>query len=436
MQIVTTHKNTDFDALASTICATVLYPGAFAVLPRSLNPNVKAFLSIHKNLFNMLSPNEIDFGKVDRVVVVDVDKWSRLDGMDSLKNGSGREIIVWDHHMDSGNGEDRIAGDRVFRESMGATITLMLRKIREKQKKLTPMQATLFLTGIYEDTGNLMFPSTKPEDAHAAAWLLEHKADLNIVGTFLRPAYGEKQKNALYEMLKTSEARMINGYNVSINTLPIRGHVPNLSVVLNMYREILGVDAAFGIFRGKGQCIVIGRSDIDELDVGAIMRTIGGGGHPGAGSAMIKSVDPETIEKKIVEHIEGNQASVQIADIMSFPVSTVTSDMKMEQAAIMLRDKGCTGFPVLENGKIVGVISRRDFKKIRKEKTGMKAPVKAFMTRNVKVIEPGKSPLHAARQMVKHDIGRLPVVENGDVIGIITRSDAMTYFYDLMPGGE
>ena len=39
----------------------------------------------------------------------------------------------------------------------------------------------------------------------------------------------------------------------------------------------------------------------------------------------------------------------------------------------------------------------------------------------------------AARLMVKHDVGRLPVVANERVIGIITRSDAMLYFYDLLP---
>jgi len=50
MQIVTTHKNTDFDALASVIAATLIYPGTVPILPRSLNPNVKAFLSIHKDL--------------------------------------------------------------------------------------------------------------------------------------------------------------------------------------------------------------------------------------------------------------------------------------------------------------------------------------------------------------------------------------------------
>ena len=55
------------------------------------------------------------------------------------------------------------------------------------------------------------------------------------------------------------------------------------------------------------------------------------------------------------------------------------------------------------------------------------------MTKNVRTIDPGKGPMEAARRMVKHDVGRLPVVEEGKIIGIITRSDAMLYFYDLLP---
>ncbi|MGM0454382.1 MAG: CBS domain-containing protein [Thermodesulfobacteriota bacterium] len=48
-------------------------------------------------------------------------------------------------------------------------------------------------------------------------------------------------------------------------------------------------------------------------------------------------------------------------------------------------------------------------------------------------IAPDKSLMHAARLMVKHDVGRLPVMEQGQIIGIISRSDAMRFFYDAMP---
>ena len=80
----------------------------------------------------------------------------------------------------------------------------------------------------------------------------------------------------------------------------------------------------------------------------------------------------------------------------------------------------------------MGVISRRDFVKVRNE-SQMKKPVKAFMQRNVITIDVGKSPQQAARLMIRHDVGRLPVMEDGKMVGIITRSDVMHYFYDMLP---
>lgn len=432
MQIVTTHKGTDFDALASVIAATLIYPDAIPVIPRNVNPNVKAFLSIHKDVFNVYTIDEIDMEQVQRLVVVDVNKWDRLDQMKRLKNKEDMEIFLWDHHPDKGD----INANQVCHESMGANVTLMIRQLKLMNKKLTPVQASLFLTGIHEDTGNLMFPSTMPEDANAAAYLLESKADLNVVSAWLRPAYGEKQKNILFDMLKYGRKMKVNGYKICINRVDIEGHVGSLSLVVNMCREILNVDAVFGIFTGKkrAKSIIIGRSNADGLNIGSIMKSLGGGGHPGAGSAMLKFVNPEAVEEMIIDLIEGNQqSSIQVSDLMSFPVVTVSPDMPMKEVGMVLRDKGCTGVPVVEDRKIVGVISRRDFRKIKK-KSGEKSPVKAFMSRKIISIGPGRNPVHAARKMVKFDIGRLPVVdENENLIGIVTRSDAMTYFYDMLP---
>ena len=70
---------------------------------------------------------------------------------------------------------------------MGADITLMIRYLKERKIPITPIQASLFLAGLYEDTGSLTFLSTKAEDAHAAAYLLENGADLHIIGAFLSP---------------------------------------------------------------------------------------------------------------------------------------------------------------------------------------------------------------------------------------------------------
>jgi tRNA nucleotidyltransferase (CCA-adding enzyme) len=431
MQIITTHRSADFDGFASVIAGTILYPDAIPVLPKALNPNVKAFLTIHKDLFKIKFVNEIDLNQVDRLIVVDTCKWARLEKMKSLKDREDLEIFLRDHHENQSD----LNTAWQCQETIGANITLMIREIKKKKILLTPIQATLFLIGLYEDTGNLSFPSTTAEDAYAAAYLLENKADLNILSTFLQPAYGEKQKNILFEMLKTAPRTKIDTFTVSINIMHIAGHVSNLSLVVNMYRDILNIDAAFGIFvhNDHEKCIVIGRSRVEDINVGSIMRSMGGGGHPGAGSAMVKSVNPDALQDWLLELLRGNQqASVLISDLMSYPVFSVAPDTPMSEVADLLKEKGCTGLPVVDNEKLVGVISRRDFKKIRKG-SQLKAPVKAFMnTRNI-TIEPDKSPMEAARIMIKHDIGRLPVVKDNKIIGIMSRSDAMLYFYDLLP---
>lgn len=435
MELIAGHKNTDFDALASMVAVSLLFPGAKPLLSRNVNPNVRGFISIHKDLFHLLEPGEVK-GKLEpervrRLIVVDTCRWERLDGLSALRKRTDLEVFLWDHHP----GPCNIRTDSAVHEPMGATITLLVRELRERKIPLTPVQATLFLTGIYEDTGQLLFPATRPEDIRAAAWLLEQEADLQVVSTLLQPVYGAKQRDVLFAMLRNEATREINGYRVGFSTVDIEGHVGNLSVVVHMCREILGVDAIFGIFTGRenAKSIVIGRSAADGVNVGSLLRGLGGGGHPAAGSAMIAEANPETVVETLTHLMEGNQrSSIRVSDLMSFPVVTVPPDMTMEQLRGFLAENGITGAPVVEDGRILGVVSQRDFKRVRKP-SAMQAPVKAFMSTKVVTIDPGASPLQATRKMVSHDIGRLPVVQDDEIIGIVSRSDAMIYFYDLLP---
>jgi nanoRNase/pAp phosphatase (c-di-AMP/oligoRNAs hydrolase) len=432
MKIITTHKGADFDALASLVAASLVYPEAKPVLPGSVSANLKGFLSIHKDLFDFWAPGEVTIDQVDTLIVVDTHSWDRIDQrLSLLREKQDLDIIIWDHHI-----KGDMAGDQSYIRETGACVTMLIQEIQRQRKLVTPIQATLFLMGLYEDTGNMTFPSTLPEDAHAAGFLLDRKADLNILGTFLKQAYGKKQKDILFEMVQEAQRTEVNGFTFSLSRMEITGRIQNLAMVVQMYREIVNVDVAFGIFQDveRGKCMVIGRSGVDEVNIGMMMRGLGGGGHPGAGSALLKGVNTEAVEKMLLELLEGNQfSSVMLSDIMSYPVTTVADTTSVEEVAMMLRQLGCTGMPVVDkNENLVGVVSRRDFKKVRKSKQ-MQSPVKAIMSRNLVTISHDKSAIEAARLMIKHDIGRLPVMKDNKIIGIITRSDAMLYFYDLLP---
>jgi nanoRNase/pAp phosphatase (c-di-AMP/oligoRNAs hydrolase) len=433
MRIITTHKSADFDAFSCSVAASILYEGSEIVFPNSMNPNVQAFYSIHKDIFDGIKLKDIDMDEITELVVVDTGSWRRLEGQfKKLIDRDDLKITIWDHHQPGD-----IEADYVVREYTGAAVSLFIEEFIKQSIKITPVQATLFLLGLYEDTGSLSFTSTQPKDAYAAAYLLEHGADLNVISNFLRPVYGEKQKEVLFDMIQegNDDVFEIGGHRVGIHTKDIEGHVGNLSVVINMYREIMNVDAAFGIFSDseRDRTFIIGRSSTEDINVGVLMRSLGGGGHPGAGSAMLKGVNKDEIITRLKYFLEGNNfISVKISDLMSYPVLAVDHKVSMKEVKNILIDKGCTGLPVTEENKLVGVISRRDFRKVKQTKQ-MDAPVKAFMSGDPIFIDPDKTPMEAAKIMVKHDIGRLPVLKEGEIIGIVSRSDTMRYFYDLLP---
>ena len=210
MEIITTHKNVDFDALASVVAAKHLYPEARLVLPRSINANVRAFLSIHKDLFPFIPPTEVRHDEVSRLIVVDANRWERLDGMDPLMNRPDLEVHLWDHHPDIGD----IFPCQGKQALLGSAATLLVQELERRRAPIDPIHATLFLAGIYEDTGHLTFPCTRPDDARAAAFLLEVDADLSVIQTALRPGYGPQHKEILTRLLESASRTNMNGHVV------------------------------------------------------------------------------------------------------------------------------------------------------------------------------------------------------------------------------
>jgi len=432
MLIATTHKNTDFDGLASVIAATILYPGCVGVVPKMTNKNVERFLSTHKTAFNLILPHEVRHEEVKKLVVVDTDQWQRLDRMDKLAKRTDLDIEIWDHHMMTGGD---IQATWSCKERIGSTVTLFAREMQKRGIALTALDSTVMLIGLYEDTGHLTFPSTKAEDARAAAFLLDNHADLNVAGFFLNPPYEENQKEILFQMMKKTEKHTISGHTVGFNHVTLDKKVPNLAAVVNMYRKIVNVDALFVIFSSDDRHSVIGRSGVDAIDVGQVLSIFGGGGHGGAGSATVKMAETsaEEIKNNILSQLQAKGTeSIRISDIMSFPVISIGPETPMREVQTLMASKKIRGVMVVDNEEIQGIIVLWDLKKVKKD-SQWDSPVKAFMARNILTIGPGDSPSVAARLMIENDVGHLPVVQEGKMIGIVTRTDILTYYYDLLP---
>ena len=116
---------------------------------------------------------------------------------------------------------------------------------------------------------------------------------------------------------------------------------------------------------------------------------------------------------------------VTIGQIMSGPVVEVSPRMPLTEILSLMYQTKHLGFPVTDHNILIGIITLTDLAKTPViDRDAMQ--VRDVMTRDVIVLSPHAPVMDALQIMTRHDIGRIPVVEDGRILGIVTKSDIFT----------
>ncbi|WP_083857310.1 CBS domain-containing protein [Anoxybacillus gonensis] len=112
---------------------------------------------------------------------------------------------------------------------------------------------------------------------------------------------------------------------------------------------------------------------------------------------------------------------------MTRQVATVTPDQSVQEAAQLMNEHNVGAIPVVENGKVKGMITDRDIA-LRTTAQGLtpSTPVSQVMTSDVVTGTPNMSVDEAAKVMAKNQIRRLPIVQNNELCGIVALGDIAT----------
>jgi CBS domain-containing protein len=114
---------------------------------------------------------------------------------------------------------------------------------------------------------------------------------------------------------------------------------------------------------------------------------------------------------------------VFVKDIMSKSPIFVKPDDFVTKARSIIRDFGYRTLPVLENNKLVGIISREDILRITSSKTNIE--VKGIMKKNVISIHPDAEIFLAMKEIVRWEVRQLPVVKDDILVGIVSSMDIL-----------
>jgi tRNA nucleotidyltransferase (CCA-adding enzyme) len=422
MRIIVGHTNMDLDCLGSLVLARRLYPEYRAVASNLIHPVARNLFNFYRPQLDLASVDELAGEPVERIIVVDTRCYARVKEYLQAVSPLPASIDVFDHHPDEASD---IPGAVIHNAAAGANTTLLGLQAIEQSLALSPEEATIALTGIYADTGNFTHENVTEADFTVAGYLLEHGASLSLVRTFLQSLKDESQITLFHSLLNRMTYQTVHGHFIITSYMEMERQTGGLAAVVEKVFEVENPDALFAVFyfARENDTLIIARSR-GTIDLTRVLATFGGGGHSQASSALVKNSAGRLAFHALQAYLRVALAPALMAEkIMCRDVVTIPDSWSLKEASLYLERIDRTGAPVVDPaGSLCGFLSLRDIMKGRRSGQ-MSAPVRSYMTRKI-ISGTRETTLREIESIFfKHTIFYIPIVEEGKVIGLVTRSD-------------
>lgn len=435
MDLVLCHTTADFDTLGAAVGVTCLQPGAKIVLAGGAHPAVQNFLALYRDEYPLVEQRSVDPAQIRSLTIVDAQQRDRLGSVAQWLDQPQVEIMIYDHHLEA---EADIPAIKTYIEPVGAATTLVVEQLQAQQMMLSVAEATVMALGIHADTGSLTFGETTVRDATALAWLMAQGCSLSAIAQYMEPGLSQPLQALLTIALERLQTEILQGCSIAWVLLTTESYTPGLSqlaaylMALTESDSLLLANAFPAQSAQHKRLTIIGRAKIAGIDLNTLLQPWGGGGHPRAAAVTLKTTDPQAVLNDLMGQLKRQIPLPPTAELlMAAPVRTIRPEATIDQARLILLRYGHSGLPVVDaNEQLVGIISRRDLDIALHHGFGH-APVKGYMTHPVKTITP-QTPLPEIESlMVTYDIGRLPVLVQEQLVGIVTRTDVLRQLHQL-----
>ena len=422
MDVVASHSNTDFDAFASMLACRRLYSGAVVALSGSLNRNVREFYRLHADELDLVEAGRLDTAAITRLIVVEAADPARLGELEPIVRRRGVEVVLFDHHR--AEPPDWLPTDNVVLCEDGALVTTLVGVLAEREIAVTPLEATVFALGIHEDTGSLTYPTSTLRDAEALAWCLRHGAQQEMVAQYLHTPLSEDERSLLEALLEALETLPVHGLDVLLAAVAWPVYVDGVSNLAHKIVDITDCRSLVCLVEMDARTICVVRSRTPDFDAAVLARALGGGGHRQAASATFHGGLAQARARTLEALEEAVREPPTARQIMSRPARFVSPEDTVAHAMVLCQRHRQGGIQVGSRKALAGVVTREDLDKAIGHGLSH-APVKAIMSSDVLTCRE-ETPLGELQRLIAvGQAGRVPVLRDGEVVGVVTRSDLL-----------
>ena len=188
---------------------------------------------------------------------------------------------------------------------------------------MSRLQASIFALGIHEDTGSLTYPRTTIRDAEMLAAAMRLGASQALVERYLHSALDSAQRQVLMRLVDSVRVERVRGLDIHVVSAEVSEYVDGLSVVAHKLMELINADVLLQAIAMEKRVFVTARSRTGAVDVGALLRTLGGGGHPQAAAAVVGGQTPVAVIDGMLRVLAETSLSAPTAGDIHEPARSV-----------------------------------------------------------------------------------------------------------------
>ena len=427
MKIIVGHTNIDLDCIGSMVLARYLYPEHVPVMSRLIHPAARNVINLYRYHLDYTPSDDLKGETIESAVIVDTRSASRVKEYFEHINGAPHEIIIYDHHSaETSDFPEAVIfqGDYGSNTTM-LCLKIIEENIAISDRDATIALTGIYAdTGnfTHDNVTRDDFTAASYLISHGADIKLTNNFLKSLREEYQLSLFHEIMNTLVWQDINGHQL-IFSYYAMDKQNAGLAAVVEEIFNIENP-DAMFGVFH----FKKPQSTLIIARSRKNVIDLIDILRPFGGGGHAKAASALVKQGNGRDVFRSLLEFLTIHLEHAVIAqDIMSSEVFTVRDSWSLVDASRFFEKHDISGAPVLnDKDELSGMLTLRDIMKGRKSGK-MSAPVKAYMRTKLITCERDTTAREIENLMFVNSIGHLPVVEGGKISGIITRTDMLKF---------